>query len=830
MVCSSLCLTGWNGFTDHAVAFAQQPTATQILPEVIPLAGTEARQNVLLVRGSDEVSLGEVHPQQIQWTIADSNVAVIENGIVRPIANGTTTLTATVGKQKRTASIVVTDCETRAQWSFRNHVQSVLTRNGCNSGPCHGAAAGKKGFKLSLRGYDPDYDFSSLTRQASGRRINPLHPEQSLLLTKPAMVVPHKGGLKLPADSEDFRVLAEWVAQGLVPPEPTDAKIERLEMLPSSAQLKPGESHRFVVLAHFSDGHQEDVTRWVKFSSANESVVKVDQQGRVTIVDSGEGAITAWYLAKTEIANVSVPYQQTVPNDHYQELEASSNLIDQHVVAKLRALNLPPSSRCSDAEFLRRASLDANGILPTVEKAEAFLANSTDGQREALIEELLESPEYVDYWTHRWSDLMLVTGARLRPEAVKAYSKWIRTQVEQNRPWDEFVTEILTAKGNALENGAANFYALHQNPLLMSEVASVSFLGMSINCARCHDHPLEKWTNDDYFGMASLFAQVQAKGWGGDFRRGDGKRIVFLTQGAEVIQPRTGKPQPPKPLDAPELDAQSPGDRRIELAKWMTDPANPYFTRAIVNRVWASYFGVGIVEAVDDLRLTNPPSNPELMEALCQFLVENHYDLKALMRLIMSSETYQRSSLASAENEADTRFYSHYMPRRMKAEVLLDAISQVTQVPTEFNQRQQSGTRLEKVDIPLGTRAVQLEDTSIVSYFLDAFGRPERLNTCECERSDEPSMGQVLHLINGDSVNQKLAHAKSVVELELKAELTDDKRVERAFLGSLSRYPEDSEKQAFLEMLSSAEKEERRIVMEDIYWSLLTSKEFLFNH
>lgn len=451
-------------------------------------------------------------------------------------------------------------------------------------------------------------------------------------------------------------------------------------------------------------------------------------------------------------------------------------------------------------------------------KSCAFLADADPLKREKLIDRLLASSEFVDYWAYQWSDLLLVTGSRLRPDAVKAYYRWIRERVAEDVPWDQFVRQVLTAQGSTLENGATNFYALHQDPQDMSETVSMAFLGMSIQCAHCHDHPLEKWTNDDYYGMASLFARVRGKGWGGDFRNGDGNRMIFATNRGEVIQPRTGKPQPPRPLDAQPLAFDDPRDRREALADWICSPENPYFTRAIVNRVWANYLGVGIVEQVDDLRLTNPPSNPLLLDALAVELVRNKYDLKALMRLILTSETYQRSSEILPENSMDERFYARFYPRRLSAEVLLDAFAQATDVPTPFK------------EYPAGTRALQLPDANVASYFLDTFGRPERVLTCTCERADEPNMTQVLHLANGKTVLEKLEAKEGRIAGWIADKTPDRQVIEEFFLAALSRLPQESELKQILPVLAETPEADRRQALEDLAWSVLTSREFLFQH
>jgi hypothetical protein len=511
------------------------------------------------------------------------------------------------------------------------------------------------------------------------------------------------------------------------------------------------------------------------------------------------------------IATVSSPYPKPVPPEVFANAERR-NFIDELALAKLASLNIPPSPPSSDAEFLRRAFLDTIGTLPSVEETRTFLADASTDKRDRLIESLLNRPEFVDYWAYRWSDLLLVNSEKLRPPAMWAYYSWIRNQVEANTPWDEFARQVVTAQGSTLENAAANYFVLHPDPLEMSETATLAFLGMSINCARCHNHPLEKWTNNQYYAMANLFARVRLKS-----APGDGNTIVFAASDGDLVQPLTGKPQPPTPLDGEALPLAATADRRIHLAKWLTSPDNPYFARSIANRVWANFMSAGLVEMVDDMRLTNPASNEELLAAAAKYLTDNQFDLKALMRAILQSKTYQRSSQPLPENQADTRFYSRYYPRRMMAEVLLDALSQVSGSPTQF------------ADYPAGWRAMQLPDANVNSYFLKTFGRPERVVTCECERTAEPTMVQVLHLSNGDSLNDKLQAKGNWIEKLLAANTPDDKLIENVYLAALSRFPTDEEKQKLSAALAEAGQDKRQLV-EDLFWSVLSSREFLFNH
>ncbi len=758
---------------------------------------------------------------------SDESVVRIEDGVALPVANGKATITAIAEGETASAEVTVSGMERPFQWSFRNHVESVLSKQGCNAGSCHGARAGQKGFRLTLFGFDVDADYTYLTRQAVGRRIVPTDPGRSLILTKPTGLLPHKGGVRLEPGSLEYRVLAEWIASGVPGPKDNDPQIVRLEVLPKYSRQRPKATQQLVVLAHFSDGHVEDATRWSKYTSVNSTVASVDDRGLAMITGPGEAAVKVWYLNQNAMAFMTVPYDAAVAPEVFAAA-SRRNFIDEESLAKLQALRVPPSGRCDDATFLRRAYLDTIGTLPTADEARIFLADRAADKRDRLADALLSRPEFVDYWTYKWADVLLISGQRLRPKALEAYYQWVHKNVAENKRWDQFVREIVTATGSTYENGAANFYALHQDPEDMAETVAQGFMGLSINCAKCHNHPLEKWTNDQYYAFANLFSRVRAKGWGGDYRSGDGLRIVYSDTQGELIQPSRGAPQPPCPLDGQPLAFESPEDRRLAVADWLTNPKNPYFTRAIVNRVWANFFGTGLVEAVDDLRLTNPASNEELLAAAARFLVERKYDLKELMRAILQSETYQRASETVAENKADERFYSHYYPRRLKAEVLLDAIAQVTNVPTDFRAATPD-SRKPGAAIPAIKRALKLPDSYVDSYFLEAFGKPDRLITCECERSSEPSMTQVLHLYNGETVNKKLAAKGSAAE-RATAESDDGKIVEELYLAALSRLPTAEERESLVAELTAARSEDRRAVIEDLYWSVLTSREFLFNH
>lgn len=821
-VALAVCLSGLNVIAAETL---------QLLPGDINLHGPQATQRLLPLWHDGSKFITTILTKPV-WTSSNPEVVTVTNGRLTPIGNGSADVTVSTrdGKHSATTRVTVTAMDQNVAWEFRRHVLPVLAKQGCNSGACHGALAGKGGFKLSLRGYDAFRDHFVITREARGRRIETGDPGRSLLVAKPTGAIAHKGGLRFNTDSAEYKILSEWIADGAAPPTKDDATLDRLEVLPGTITLAVGDTQPLLIRAFYSDGRTEDVTQWAKYSSTNEAVCQVSEAGEVTIVGPGEGAITAWFSSQIVICRITVPFPHAIPADVYKQAK-TRNFIDKLVLSQLQRLNLKPSPAADDAAFLRRAHLDTLGVLPTVAEVRTFLEDKSPDKRDKLIEALLARPEFVDYWTYKWADVLLLNGTKLRPEALKAYNTWIRGHVEKNTPWDVFVREIVTSQGSSFKNGATNFYALHQTPEDMTENVSQAFLGLSIGCAKCHNHPLEKWTNDQYYGMANMFARVRTKGWGGDSRNGDGLRTLYVAPTGDLIQPLTGKPQPPTPLDGEPLDFDDANDRRIPLANWLTSPENPYFARAVANRVWANFLGVGLVEQVDDLRVSNPASNEELLSALAAHVVEHDFDLKSLMRTILQSETYQRSSQPLPENAAEQRFYSRYYPKRLMAEVLLDAITKVTAVPSVFNEIEFPGADRKKTDeYPKGTRALELHDSAVRSYFLQTFGRNPRDITCECERSNVPSMVQVLHLSNGETINKKLQAEDSRVAALMKDADKPAAIIEEIYLAGLSRYPTKRETARLLKLVKDAPEAQRRAVIEDLFWAVLTSKEFLFNH
>jgi hypothetical protein len=792
-----------------------------VLPGSIRLVGPHARHRIVVERTDHGVGVGDVTSRAV-FATDNPHVAVVDrDGFVRPVGDGLATITATVDGQVARTFVSVEEFSRDEPWSFRNHVQAILTKQGCNSGACHGAAAGKNGFRLTLRGYAPEIDYAALTRQSIGRRVVKTAPQESLMLLKPTGAIEHGGGVRFKTDSLEYRVISEWIAAGMPGPSATDAEVRGLTVYPGAVRLAPGQTQQVLVQATYSDGRVEDVTHWAKFAGTDDSVASVDDAGRLKVNGRGEGYVSVWFASRVARATVTSPFDTKLEPNLFASAPRN-NPIDEKNLAKLASLRISPSPDAGDAAFLRRAYLDATGTLPTTQQVEAFLNDRAPDRRAKLVDRLLDSPEYVDYWAYKWSDLLLVSSRKLAGPSMWSFYRFVRESVARNVPWDRFARSILTVQGSTLSHGAGAFYALHRDPIDLTESASMAFLGLSLTCARCHNHPLEKWTQDQYYGFANLFARVQLKD--GDTT---GDVIVTNSRDGEILHPRRGVAMPPSPLDAPPVSADDRRDRRAVLADWLARPDNPYFARAVVNRVWSNFFGRGLVDPEDDLRVSNPPSDEVLLDWLVADFIAHRYDLKHLVRTIMNSAVYARSSVPIPGNESDARFLSHYRVKRLPAEVLLDAISRVTEVSTPFD------------GYPAGWRSLQLPDSQVASTFLDSFGRPARIATCSCERSAEPSMSQALHLANGGTINEKLRSDSSAVAKAVAGQQDDAAIVERLFLSALSRRPTASERERTIKALKEATAgvadpkaaaTSRRQAVEDLYWAVLTSREFLFNH
>jgi hypothetical protein len=802
-----------------AATLAAAPAQIALFPQNVQLLHKEARQQ--LIAQLDVDGRSEDLTRTAVWTSSNPAVATVDaQGLVLPKSDGTATITASANNLKNSIVVTVKGYGAPFAWNFRNHVVPVLSKKGCNQGACHGALAGKNGFKLTLRGYDPELDYDVLTRQAQGRRVLLADPEKSLLLQKASFAIPHAGGQLLKKDSLEYRVIKEWISGGAPAPAATDLEVVGLEVFPKSATLKEGAEQQLVVRAKFSDGRFEDVTKWAKYTSNDEGVAQVeDATGKVKMLGQGEAAITVWYSSKVLYTRLAVPYTTQVAPEKFTSFRRN-NYIDDLVLAKLNAIKIEPSAPASDAMFIRRAFLDATGSLPTAEEVENFLADQSPDKRQKLIDYILAKDEYVDYWAYKWSDVMLVSSRKLGAVGMQSFYNWIRESVKANKPWNQFASEIFTSTGSSRQNGALNYFVLHKDPIDLTENVTQAFLGQRLTCARCHNHPLEKWTQKQYYQMANLFARVGLKNG-----NQPGDTVIFPRSSGEVLHPRLLRPMPPTPLDGEEMSLDSLEDRRAHFAKWLTSPKNVYFARNLVNRVWGNYMGRGLTDPIDDVRATNPASNEELFDALVKDFTKD-FDVKRLMRTIMNSGTYQLSSEPSASNQSDNKYYSHYLIKRLPAEVLLDSMSKVTGVPTAFD------------GYPMGTRALQLPDVVIKSEFLNVFGRPKRVICDAGERSSEPSIAQALHVINGDTLNKKLLAKDSYVTLFQKLGLSDARMIEQVYLSAFSRLPSEEEKKKAVELLTSsrlskgspeAVAQSRQQSVEDLLWALLTSKEFLFN-
>jgi hypothetical protein len=729
-------------------------------------------------------------------------------GVVRSVADGTTAVTVEVDGKTLQVEVTVEGSAAPRDFHFENDVVPLLSRFGCNSSGCHGKAEGQNGFKLSVFGFDPAADHAALVQESRGRRLLPAAPEASLLLRKMSGQTAHGGGARILPGSADYETLRAWVAAGAPFGAPTAPHVTAVRVEPRERVLDVRGQQQLRVVARYSDGREVDVTGHARFQSNNEALASVDVGGLVTAGERpGEAAVLASYMNVMDTFRALVPRPGRI--EKYPAVP-ENNFIDRLVFARLRQLNVMPSELADDATFLRRAYLDVIGTLPTAAEARRFLADARPDKRARLVDELLRRPEFADYWALKWADLLRAERSALGPKRARAYHKWIRDSLVANVPWDRFARELVTAEGPLDEVAPAGFYKVAKKPGEAASTLAQVFLGVRLQCAECHHHPFDRWTQDDYHGMAAYFTGVSV-------RREPGGEALVAGGVASARHPRRGAVVFAHALGETPPATLPPGDRRDELARWLTAPDNPYFARNLANRVWAHFLGRGLVEPVDDVRATNPPSNPELLDALARHLVASKYDLRELIRVLTASRVYQLSSKPNATNERDAQNYSRALLRRPPAEVLLDMVSQATGVPERFR------------GAPPGTRAIQLWDNKVPHYFLKAFGRPERASACDCERNAEPAVAQVLHLLNAPEVQARLGHAGGTVAKLVKRHPADGPLVEELYLTFYSRLPDAREKKVALEHLAE-NKARRREAVEDLAWALLNALEFAFNH
>lgn len=710
---------------------------------------------------------------------------------------------------------------------FGADVVPLLTKLGCNGGGCHGKATGQNGFRLSLLGFEPELDFDSIVREGRGRRLTLAAPDSSLLLQKATARTPHGGGRRLDDASDDYRLLRDWIAQGAPGPRADDPRVERIELAPTERALSRDATQQLRVVAHFSDGSQRDVTRQAVYQANDEEVATVDSAGLVTTRGrAGLAAVMARYgeqvaTFRLAVPLVSEPQAVAAVNSQLDSLERrlGDSFVDRLLVRQWRQLAIVPSPLADDATFLRRATIDICGTLPTPDEVRQFLADARPDKRARLIDRLLERPEYATYFALKWADILQNRGAGYSTSKQRAgttlFAGWIRDSLAANKPYDQFVTEILTASGRQSEHPPALWYRTVRKPTEYVESVAQAFLGTRIQCAQCHHHPAERWSQADYFGLAAVFARVGRKGGFADAEVPTDE-IIYLKDSGETVHPRTGQPLPPRALGGREFPLGLYDDPRQSLARWMTSPDNPFFARTMANRMWAHFLGRGIIHPIDDARSTNPPSDPDLLDALARDFATNRYDVKRLIRLITNSHAYQLDSAPQSGNAGDIQSFARFYPRRLSAEVLLDGISQALDEPTRFP------------GVPAGTRAIELPDENVAAHFLDVFGRPGRLTACECERVDSPALNQALELVNSAEIQRKLTATTGFAQRLATEERTPEERVREAFLRVLGRLPSEKDLQTGVEFFQS--EPDRNEACRSLLWALLATNEFLFNH
>lgn len=751
-------------------------------------------------------------------------LAIDPTGLVRGRRDGEGMLTVTVEGRSVTLPVHVTGCSSAPEVDFLRDVRPVLAKAGCAAGACHAAQHGQGGFKLSVFGHDPVADYDAIAPAGRGRRVNPAFPPHSLLLEKPTMHVPHGGGLRLVPGSVDYRVLEEWIADGCPRPRDPQLAVVSLTIEPAQRIGRPGMTQQFRVVAGYSDGTTRDVTALGTFESIDEGVVHIAPTGHATAVGRGQAAVMVRYEGRVATSTIVVPFVDGENPAAVAEAIVSADWqgpIDGPAAEKFAAIGLVPSPPCDDATFIRRAYLDAIGGLPDPDTVEAFLAATEPDKRVRLVDRLLgltgdpaqdiHNDRYAAFWTLRWSDLLRNSSASIGPQGMWAFHNWLRESFRVNKPYDRMVRELITARGSIYSNGPANYFRVYGDVTAQTEATSQLFLGLRLDCAKCHQHPFESLSQADYYGMAAFFARVSSK-TSEDFGLFGRDMVVMVGQSGEATHPRTGARLPPTPLRGEPQD--HPLDRRLPLADWLTSPDNPAFAAAIVNRCMGWLLGRGLVHPVDDMRSTNPPSNARMLDELARDFVAHGHDLKHLLRTIMTSRLYGLSSQPTADNAADRRFYSHFAVRRLEAEPLLDAIADATGVPTKFK------------DLPAGTRAVELPDAEYPDHFLTTFAKPRRVSVCECERARDPNLSQSLHTLNGETIATKVASPQGRLAKLLTSKAEHDAIIRQLYLASLSRPPTDAEIAATREIVTGAPTPAEGY--QDIFWALLNSKQFLF--
>ena len=790
-----------------AAAVSSEFVEVGVNPPSVRLVGPGATFS-LLIDGRDAAGQASDLTHSAQYrSLAPAIIEVSSAGVVRGLTDGVGSVEITAAGRKLLVTCTVEGSNRPRLYNFTNDIEPLLSKFGCNSSGCHGKAEGQNGFKLSVFGFDPPADYQALVMQDRGRRVFPAAAERSLLLRKAAGRAPHGGGVRISPDSREYQILAAWIAGGLRFGDANDPYVTGITIEPRERQLGVASRQQLRVTARYSDGAEVDVTRLARFQSNQEGLATVDETGLVTTGETpGQAAVMASFMGQVDLFQAIIP--RPGPKVGPSTL-AGGNFIDRLVAAKLAKLNIAPSPPADDAEFLRRVYLDTIGTLPTAAEARKFLADRTPDKRAKLVDELLARPEFADYWALKWADLLRVDRTALGHEGAYAYYRWIRDSIAENKPFDRFARELLTAEGPLAESPQGYFYKAVTKPGEMASTLSQALLGVRIACAECHHHPFDRWSQTDYFGMVDFFAPLGRKA------SQQGEMIVAAGDPA-TMHPRTGEVVLARGLGAPAPEQELRGDRRAALADWLASPQNPWFARNLANRIWANFAGRGLVEPLDDVRATNPATNPELLDALAGYLVEQRFDFRALVRAIAASQTYQLSSRPNETNERDEQNFSRALFKPLPAEVLLDAVCQTTGVGEKFP------------GVASGYRAIQLWDSGVQHYFLRLFGRPVRQTACECERNVEPSVAQVLHFLNSPEIHGKLSHEAGRIKRLVDSIADDGELVDELYLTIFSRQPDTDERRRAIEHLAAAA--DRRQAAEDQAWAMLNSLEFMFNH
>jgi hypothetical protein len=810
-------------------AEAKKPSEPTPLPSAAEVKSLEVWPAVIALKGQDDsaqlivtaVLAGRLQDMTagVEYKIGNPDLAkVTASGRIIPIANGETEIVASFGDKAVKIPVKTESMDVDLPINFANQVVPIFTKLGCNGGGCHGKSGGQNGFALSLLGFVPDFDFQTLVKENRGRRLFPASPENSLLLTKAAGQIAHAGGKRLDASSDEYKLIRRWIASGAAYGSEKDPVVTKVTVHPESRVLTRNNRQQFAVIAHYSDGSSSDVTQRAQYESNDQEIAVVDGSAMVrTLEMSGDAAIMARYQGQVAVFRATVPLGLPTPNYAFEE----RTIVDRFTKKKWEQLGVVPSDLSTDEQFLRRVSLDLTGTLPSPAKVKAFLDNKDLNKRDQLIDELLDSAEYSYLFANKWADILRVKRRNQADRAAGtfAFHTWIREAIARDMPYDQFAREILAANGDEAQSPTAVWYKELTDPQQFVDDTAQVFLGLRIACAQCHHHPYEKWSQDDYWGMAAFFGRVGRKNVKTLASANDQAQrlVVFNKPSGTVTNKRTNQPAKIQPLDGAPMEISSDDDPRHRLVDWMSDAHNPFFARAVANRYWAHFFGRGIVDPLDDMRVTNPPSNPELLDALAKDLVDSKFSLKHLVKTIVKSRTYQLSSLPNEFNKHDKQSFARFYPRRMSAEVLYDAVNQVTASKAKFGSL--------PTDKNAPNRAIMLPDESFQSYFLDVFGRPQRISACECERVSEANLAQALHLLNSQEIQEKLG---SRADLMAKDARPDDDKVQELFVWAFGRQPSTEHLAVAVDHINRHAMN-KKVAYENLIWALINTKEFVFN-